>query len=87
MVLTEKENKILGHLRSLSERSQVNYSSTDDLSDEEIVSIYEKMDAVIEEERTVRRSLGFFDEVYVSELAHVKRVLSEEIIKRGLNMI
>ena len=84
MVLTEKENKVLKHLRNLSERIQVNYSPTADLSDEEIVSLYNKMDAIIEEEGKLRRGLGSFDEMYILELSAVKNILLEELDKRGL---
>ncbi len=82
MILTETESKVLRYLRCPSERIQEKRSLLDDVSDEELVSLYNKMDAIIEEEGYTRRSLGSFDEMYVLELSHVKTSLLKEVNNR-----
>lgn len=49
--------------------------------------LYNKMDAVIEDEGNTRRSLNNYDEMYVLELSSVKNFLLKEINKRGLNTL
>ena len=81
MILTETESKVLRYIRNSLERMRVKHSPVDDLPDEEIVSLYNKMDAIIEDERITRRSFGNFDEMYVLELLRVKNSLLKEIKK------
>ena len=85
MVLTETEIKVLRYLRNPFEMFREKQSLVKNLSDEEIVSLYNKMDAIIEDEGNTRRSLGNFDEMYVLELSCAKDVLLNDIKKRGLN--
>ena len=86
MLLTETESKVLRYLRNPFEMfREKQHSPINDLSNENIVSLYNKMDAVIEDEGKTRRSLGNYDEMYVLELSGVKNFLLQEINKRGLN--
>ena len=83
MVLTEKEKEVLNCLRNpiITQRDT---SLVDNLSDKEIISLYNKMDAIMEEEGNFRRSIGSFDEMYLIELCNVKEILFEECTNRGL---
>lgn len=87
MLLTETESKVLRYLRNPFEMFRAKYFPINDLSNEDIVSLYNKIDAVIEDEGKTRRSLGNFDEMYVLELLSVKNFLLKEINKRGLNTL
>lgn len=87
MVLTEKEVKVIGYLRNPYGVARTLTSPLNSLTNKEVVSLYDKMDEIIEEEGNFRRSSGSFDEMYIVELSSVKNLLSEEISKRGLNMI
>lgn len=82
MILTETEKQVLKFLRYPFVRMQAKYSPLNDLSKEEIISLYNKMDEIIEEEGRVRRSLGSIDEMYVLELFDVKNFLLQEINNR-----
>ena len=86
MFLNEKESKVLSYLRNPSAIMRENHSpvTVNDLSNEEIVSLYNKMDAIIENEGNIKRSLGNFDEMYVLELSGIKNFLLKEIHSRGL---
>lgn len=88
MLLTEKESKVLNYLRNpalrLNEIMRKNRSPVDDLTNVEIVTLYNKMDAVITDEGNTRRGLGCFDEMYVLELSGVKDTLLKECNNRGL---
>ena len=91
MVLTEKEREVLMYLKNPFPSmgmgaSQGGYSPVYDLSNEEIVSLYKKMDAIMEYEGNVRRSLGNFDEMYVLQFSGLKGTLLREIEGRGLNI-
>ena len=67
MLLTETESKVLRYLRNPFEMFQEKHSPINDLSNEDIVSLYNKMDAVIEDEGNMRRSLGNYDEIDTSK--------------------
>ena len=83
MVLTEKERKVLRYLRCpLFEGMEGKGSPLNDLSNKEILSLYNKMDEIIEDERKVRYSLGNYDELFVLELSCVKDSLSRELFGR-----
>lgn len=88
MALNEKEKEVIWCLRNPLYRAhqimQGVHSPVADLSNEELLSLYNKMDVVIEEEGDTRRSLGEFDEMYILDLAGVKNSLLKEIKKRGL---
>ena len=90
MKLNEKESKVLVYLRNpsyrLNERMKRKPSPVNDLSNEEVLSLYEKMDSVIEYEGELRRSLGSFDEMYRVELAGVKEALLKECKDRGVSL-
>ena len=87
MKLNEKEAKVLVYLRNPSnKRMKRNPSPVNDLSNEEILSLYEKMDSIIECEGELRRSLGSFDEVYRIELLGVKDFLLKECKNRGVSV-
>lgn len=87
MILTEKENEVLMYLRNPLYRDnkimQCNNSPVDELSDEEIIALYNKMDTIIEDDGNTRRSLGNFDEMYVLELLGVKDALLKKCKHRG----
>lgn len=91
MILTEKETEVLVYLRNFSYRvhqiMQGANSPVADLSNEELLSLYNKMDDVIKEEGETRRGLGCFDEMYIVELAGVKEALLKEIKKRRINLM
>ena len=90
MILTEKESSTLNYLRNplyaIHKIKQGNGSSIDDLTNEEVISLYSKMDEIIEDEGNFRRSLGNFDEMYVIELCGVKETLLKECNKRNLDI-
>lgn len=86
MILTEKEKKVLNWLSNPLYRMQCDDVSIDDLSDEEIISLYNKVDAVIEYEGNIRRSLGNYDEMYVVILLGVKESLQKECNKRHIEV-
>ena len=65
---------------------QGKHSPVDDLSDKEIVSLYNKMDSIIESEGELRRGVDSLDEIYVLELSCVKDTLLKECNNRGLNI-
>ncbi len=56
------------------------------LSDEEIETLYNKMDSIIKNEGINRRALGEYDEMYVVELLRVKEILHKECINRQLDV-
>lgn len=85
MVLTETESKVLHYLRYPIVRMREKHSPVEDLSDEEVASLYNKMDDIIKDEGDTRRSFGDFDEMYVIELSCVKDSLLKEVNNRGLN--
>lgn len=88
MALNEKEKEVIWCLRNpLYRAHQIMkdvHSPVADLSNEELLSLYNKMDVVIEAEGDTRRALGNFDEMYILELAGVKDSLLKEIKKRGM---
>ena len=91
MVLTEKEKEVLMYLINPFPSmgvgaSQGGRSPVYDLSNEEIVSLYKKMDTIMEYEGDVRRSFGIYDEMYVLLFSGVKDTLLREIEDRGLNI-
>ena len=91
MILTEKEKEVLVYLRNPLYRAfkimQGGNSPVADLTNEELCSLYNKMDAVIEDEGNTRRSLGDFDEMYVLELSGAKDNLAKAIKRRGICLV
>lgn len=90
MVLTEIEKEVLVYLRNpsyrLKEAIQEQTSPINKLSNDEIVSLYKKMDAIIEAEGETRRAMGIYDEMYVLELLNVKENLLIECVNKHLNI-
>ena len=85
MKLTETELEVINYLRYLHVRMNKkyhNYSPVQNLSDKEVVSLYNKMDLIIEDEGSIKRSFGTYDEVYIIELNGVKSSLLHEIYQR-----
>ena len=91
MVLTKNESEALRYLRNPAYSStgimRTVHSPVEELTDEELVSLYNKMDDVIKDEGNTRRKLGCFDEMYVLELSGVKDILLKECSNRDLNMV
>lgn len=89
MKLTETELEVLNYLRYLHVRMNKkyhNYSPVQNLSDKEVVSLYNKIDSIIEDEGSIKRSFCTYDEVYMIELNGVKSSLLHEIENRGIIM-
>lgn len=89
-MLNETEKEVLSYLRNPLYRNirimQGKQSPVDDLSDEEIVSLYGKMDSIIESEGELRRGVGSLDELYMVSLLCAKDTLLKECNHRGLNI-
>lgn len=89
MAVNEKEKEVLWYLRNPLYSSykiiQGDNSPVADLSNEELLSLYNKMDEIIEEEGNTRRGLGCFDEMYILELSGAKESLLKEISDRGIS--
>ena len=89
MKLTETELEVINYLRYLHVRMNKkyhNYSPVQNLSDKEVVSLYNKIDLIIVDEGSIKRSFGIYDEVYMIELNGVKSSLLHEIENRGIIM-
>ena len=84
MKLTEKEKAVISYLRNPLGMFREEGNPVKELLDNDVTALYNKMDDVIKDEGETRRALGDFDETYVLELASAKKVLGEEIKKRGL---
>lgn len=86
-VLTEKEENVVKCLRSpivrLDKSIKTRSEQLAELSNEELLSLYNKMDSYIVEEGEFRTSLGSYDEFYVLELSSVKEQLNKEYTKRN----
>ena len=88
-MLNEKEKFIVSYLRNpliYVNRKDIEMvvHLIDELSNDEIIALYEKMDKYIEEEGHQRKELGSYDEMYVLELLTVKDRLQKEIEKRNI---
>ena len=86
MIINEKESKTISCLRNplcmMNELKKGNCSPIENMTTDEIIALYHKMDAVIEEEGSTKRFLGNYDEMYVIELNGVKDTLLKEYNKR-----
>lgn len=81
-MLSENEKTIVNYLRNplfYVLRKDVKKPNLDELSNDELHALYDKMDKYIDEEGQKRRALGFYDEMYILELLSVKDRLLEEI--------
>lgn len=66
-------------------KSNIKRMEIEDLSNDEILTMYGKIDDYIEHEGKERRAFGSYDEMYVLELLNVKDRLKKEIDKRHEN--
>lgn len=91
MLLNEKEEDVISCLRNLVVRFNSSTKTVtellSELTNEELLSLYNKMDNYIIEEGEFRTSLGSYDEFYVLELTSVKERLNKEYIKRMVHQI
>lgn len=85
MILTKKEKNIIKNLRHPIVGTEIKTRSEtiSELENEELLSLFNKMDSYIEEEGEVRRSLGLYDEMYIIELLAIKDTLNSEYEKRN----
>lgn len=91
MLLNEKEEDVISCLRNLVVRFNSSTKTVtellSELTNEELLSLYNKMDNYIIEEGEFRTSIGSYDEFYVLELTSVKERLNKEYIKRMVHQI
>lgn len=89
MNLTERELEALCYLRSFHTRldkQYSNYSPIDNLSNDELLSLYNKMDAIRKYEGDMKRSYGCYDEFYIFEFERIKASLSKIIKNRQISI-
>ena len=64
MILTEHEQAIINNMRYSSIRTVTASESYKDLSDEELISLIDKIDDYVNEIGETQRALGNYDEFY-----------------------
>lgn len=72
--MTEKEKRLVGQLRypeRFVARKNIDIAIPEKKQDE-IRTLFDKMDEYIEIEGKIKRAMGYFDEMYVLELSNVK---------------
>lgn len=80
-MLNDKEKFIVDYLRNplaFVARKDVKTPAINELSNDELLELINKMDEYIEEEGQQKRVLGLYDEMYVLELISVKNSLKSE---------
>jgi len=84
--LSDNEKDVINYLRNpvyaCNRAKQGCGNPLENMSNEELLSLYIKMDTVIENEGNIRRALGCYDEIYVLELTGVKDILLKEYNSR-----
>lgn len=78
MILTEHEQAIINNMRYSSIRTVTVSESYKDLSDEELISLIDKIDDYVNEIGETQRALGNYDELYVLEFDSIKARLVDE---------
>lgn len=78
MILTEHEQVIINNMRYSSIRTVTTRELCKDLSDEELISLIDKIDNYVNEIGETQRALGNYDEFYVLEFDSIKARLVDE---------
>lgn len=84
MILTGHEQAIINNMRYLSIRTVTASESYKDLSDEELISLIDKIDDYVNEIGETQRALGNYDEFYVLEFDSIKARLVDECQHRKI---
>ena len=84
MILTEHEQAIINNMRYSSIRTVTASESYKDLSDEELISLIDKIDDYVNEIGETQRALGNYDEFYELEFDSIKTCLVDECQHRKI---
>lgn len=84
MILTEHEQAIINNMRHPTIRMATAGKSYKDLSDEELTSLIDKMDAYMNEIGKIQRTFGNYDEFYILEFNSIKALLVDECQRRKI---
>lgn len=84
MILTGHEQAIINNMRYLSIRTVTAGESYKDLSDEELISLIDKIDDYVNEIGETQRALGNYDEFYELEFDSIKARLVDECQHRKI---
>lgn len=84
MILTEHEQAIINNMRYSSIRTVMASESYKDLSDEELISLIDKIDDYVNEIGETQRALGNYDEFYELEFDSIKARLVDECQHRKI---
>lgn len=84
MILTEHEQVIINNMRYPSIRTVMTRELCKDLSDEELISLIDKIDDYVNEIGEIQRALGNYDEFYVLEFDSIKTCLVDECQHRKI---
>ena len=84
MILTEYEQAIINNMRYSSIRTVTASELCKDLSDEELISLIDKIDDYVNEIGETQRALGNYDEFYVFEFDSIKTRLVDECQHRKI---
>lgn len=84
MILTGHEQAIINNMRYSSIRTVTASESCKDLSDEELISLIDKIDDYVNEIGETQRALGNYDEFYVLEFDSIKARLVDECQHRKI---
>lgn len=83
-ILTEHEQVIINNMRYPSIRTVTTSELCKDLSDEELISLIDKIDDYVNEIGETQRALGNYDEFYVLEFDSIKTCLVDECQHRKI---
>lgn len=84
MILTEHEQVIINNMRYSSIRTVTTSELCKDLSDEELISLIDKIDDYVNEIGETQRALGNYDEFYLLEFDSIKARLVDECQHRKI---
>lgn len=84
MILTEHEQAIINNMRYSSIRTVMASESYKDLSDEELISLIDKIDDYVNEIGETQRALDNYDEFHVLEFDSIKARLVDECQHRKI---
>ena len=84
MILTGHEQAIINNMRYSSICTVTTSELCKDLSDEELISLIDKIDDYVNEIGETQRALGNYDEFYVLEFDSIKTCLVDECQHRKI---
>ena len=84
MILTGHEQAIINNMRYSSIRTVTASESYKDLSDEELISLIDKIDDYVNEIGETQRAFGNYDEFYALEFDSIKARLVDECQRRKI---